>query len=281
MNKEDFIKKCEKFFKDKKIREMFVNQIELFYEIKQKKAISHQYKVGDSVMLNKGHYLHGTRLVPEKYGYVSDLGVVASDFFADKPRQDNKKNFVGEFWVVKEKTTLKDFIHKYCGVTISLRDYTGKTLEPIICPLNEIEQNILKQKEFGNRVIVNIEQNMEARYLPCDSWGVGCTIGFIFRAKTDLAKKLYETNMIDRNYDKKIQKKIFLKWYYDKYLKKGKYDAHDNDRETAIMFGAPQELIEGIIVNREIEKDELALSKIKESFPTKYICGIDGKVIKE
>lgn len=281
MEKQDFIQKCSKFFKDKKIREMFVNQIELFYEIKQSKPITHEYKIGDDVVLNKGHYLHGTRLTPDKYYYVADLGIVSSDFFADKPRKDIKKNFVSEFWVVKEKTALKDFINKYCGVTINLRDYTGKTLEPIICPLNEIGENIKKQREYGNRVIVSIEQNMEARYLPCDSWGVGCTIGFIFRAKTDLAKKLYEINLIDRKYDKKIQKKIFLKWYFDKYLKTGKYDAHDNDRETAVMFGIPQELIEGIIVNREIEQDKSALSKIKESFTDKYICNIDGKVIVE
>ncbi len=174
MDKYNFIQKSNKLFKDKKIKEMFTNQIELFYEIKQSKPITHKYKIGDDVILNKGHYLHGTRLTPDKYSYVSDLGIVSSDFFADKPRKDNKKNFVSEFWVVKEKITLNSFINKYCGVTINLRDYSGKILEPIICPLNEIEQNILKQREYGNRRIINIEQNMEARYLPCDSWGVGC-----------------------------------------------------------------------------------------------------------
>ncbi len=279
MEKQDFIKKCEKFFKDKKIREMFINQIELFYKIKQSKPITHKYKIGDDVVLNKGHYLHGTRLTSEKYNYVYDLGVVAADFFADKPRKDNKKNFVSEFWVIEEKITLKDYINKYCGVTINLRDYSGKILKPIICSLDNIEESIKEQRQYGNRRIVSIEQNMEARYLPCDSWGVGCTLGFIFRAKTDLAKTLFEINLIDRKYDKKIQKKIFLKWYYNKYLKNGKYDANDNDRETGIMFGAPQELIEGIVVNREIEKDKSALAKIKECFPLKYICNIDGKVI--
>ncbi len=279
MNKYDFIKKCDKFFKDKKIRKMFIEQIELFFKIKQSKPITHQYKVGDDVVLNKGHYLHGTRLTPDKYNNVSNLGIISSDFYADEPRKDNKKNFVSEFWVVKEKINLSDFINKYCGVTINVKDYSGKTFEPIICPLNEIDKNIQKLKNLGDRVIVNIEQNMEARYLPCDSWGVGCTIAFIFRVKTDLGKKLFEINLIDRQFDKKIQKKIFIKWYFDKYLKIGKYDSHDNDRETSIMFGAPQELIEGIIVNRTIEKDKTMLTKIKEAFPNKYICNIDGKVI--
>ena len=52
------------------------------------------------------------------------------------------------------------------------------------------------------------------------------------------------------------------------------------DRESAIFFGLPKILIEGVIVGRIYEKDLEKLDYIKSKLPDAYICNVDGKVIK-
>lgn len=52
------------------------------------------------------------------------------------------------------------------------------------------------------------------------------------------------------------------------------------NRESAILFGLPSNLIEGILVGRIYENDKTILKKIKELLPNVYICNIDGKVIE-
>ena len=51
------------------------------------------------------------------------------------------------------------------------------------------------------------------------------------------------------------------------------------DRESAIIFGLPPRLIEGVFVGRELEQDKESLNYIKEKLPDCYICNLDGKVI--
>ena len=51
------------------------------------------------------------------------------------------------------------------------------------------------------------------------------------------------------------------------------------DRESAILFGIPSNLIEGILVGRKHEKDNKILNEIKKLLPNCYICNLDGKVI--
>ena len=53
------------------------------------------------------------------------------------------------------------------------------------------------------------------------------------------------------------------------------------DRESAILFGLPSNLIEGILVGREYEKNINILQEIKKYLPNCYICNLDGLVIME
>lgn len=46
-----------------------------------------------------------------------------------------------------------------------------------------------------------------------------------------------------------------------------------------LIYGIPKCCIEGILVGRDLEKDLVNLSKLKELFPKCYICNLDGKVI--
>jgi len=48
-----------------------------------------------------------------------------------------------------------------------------------------------------------------------------------------------------------------------------------------IIFGIPRNCIEGLFVNRQVEKNKKLLYKIKQLFLDCYICNIDGKVIVE
>lgn len=57
--------------------------------------------------------------------------------------------------------------------------------------------------------------------------------------------------------------------------------AATTDRESAIMFGLPIDLVEGIFVGRKLEQDKEALKYMKEKMPKCYICNLDGKVIVE
>lgn len=68
--------------------------------------------------------------------------------------------------------------------------------------------------------------------------------------------------------------------YYEKFIvdRKDKDDFF-TDRESAILFGVPSNLIEGILVGREYEKDQSKLKEIKQLIPNAYICNLDGKVI--
>lgn len=45
------------------------------------------------------------------------------------------------------------------------------------------------------------------------------------------------------------------------------------------IVGVPSNLIEGILVGREYEKDQSKLKEIKQLIPNAYICNLDGKVI--
>ena len=70
--------------------------------------------------------------------------------------------------------------------------------------------------------------------------------------------------------------------YYEKFIKerKNKNDFF-TDRESAVLFGIPSNLIEGIIVGRIYEKDENILKNIKTILPNSYICNLEGIIIKE
>lgn len=52
-----------------------------------------------------------------------------------------------------------------------------------------------------------------------------------------------------------------------------------HSRASTILFRLPANLIEGILVGREYEKDQSKLNKIKELLPNAYICNLEGKVI--
>ena len=53
------------------------------------------------------------------------------------------------------------------------------------------------------------------------------------------------------------------------------------NRESAILFGIPSNLIEDILVGRKYENNNNILKEIKILLPNCYICNLDGKVIRK
>lgn len=125
-----------------------------------------------------------------------------------------------------------------------------------------------------------MEQTKEARFLPSLVQD-RVQIGIIFNA--DYAIRLLECDILNPEFinDKNV-KEFVNSDYYEKFIKerKNKNDFF-TDRESAVLFGIPSNLIEGIIVGRIYEKDENILKNIKTILPNSYICNFEGIIIKE
>jgi hypothetical protein len=101
--------------------------------------------------------------------------------------------------------------------------------------------------------------------------------------ESDYAKKLAYNDVWNLDFDPETIKPFLDYRYADEFINNDRVnrDASTTDRESAIMFGLPISLIEGVFVGRKIEKDKDALKHIKEKLPDCYICNLDGKVIVE
>lgn len=122
------------------------------------------------------------------------------------------------------------------------------------------------------------ESSMEIRFMPSLAGNTN-QIGFILNFESNLASKLLLNDINSKNYDKKISLE-FLREDLDETFFKNKKNAFLN-RASYIIFGVPKTLIEGILVDRKYEKDDVMLDKLKGYFPNCYICNLDGKVIRK
>ncbi len=269
MNKEKYIELVNQYFKyHKKVKEIFLDQINIYFNAKNNNKI--EYKVGDIVNVTPNTLIHGTRLKINELDKIKTTGLIASEFYKEK--ENKKKPFVIEFFNVNQNLTLKEYIDKYVnGCTVTLHDMKGIPTNTMI-NYKEIFHYI-KNQNFRD---YSIYQNQEQRFLPND-----------FRDKVDIAfiltydknNPVYKYDVFDKNFDKKILKAIFPKWFYKKYLRTRKWDNHETGREKAFIFGIPSRMIEGIIISRKYEQDNKIINNIKEKFPDCYICNLDGKVI--
>lgn len=263
------------YFKHKrKVYELFQEQIDNFYKLQTEyKVEQEKHLVGDDILLDNNTLIHGTRISVNELNEIKENGLIAPEFFG-KYNKNKKKPFVVEFWDIEENISLKDYINKYCGVTIEVKGNDDYILKQIITPISNIENEILELKNYRDYLIY---QNQEQRFLP-NKYLNNATMAFIIRIN-DKNKDLFKNDIFSVQFDKKIIKQIVPKWFYKKYIENRTFDNYETGREKAVLYGIPSNLIEGILVNREIEKDSNKLKKIKEQFPSCYICNIDGKVI--
>lgn len=276
--KEEYIKYAKETFKDKAL-ELVLNQIDLFYtkvEVSKRK-----YALGDDVKLTKGTFLHGIREGFGEFDWIVDNGFISTDFSTISVKGLNKiKNSVG-MWNLKSDTYLKDYINDYSGFTITYKLGRGPGAKRIskLIPYHKFDEETEKLNDEKDVYIWWGDKTKEVTYLP-SLVSNKSQIAFILNTDSDYAKKLLYADVWNTDLDEETLVEFLDSRYYPEFLNaRFEKDASTTDRESAIMFGLPSSLIEGVLVGRNNENDSKAIEYIKSKLPDCYICNVDGKVI--
>ena len=277
--KDKYIEYANKTFKGKAL-ELVLNNIELFYnpdvEINKNK-----YYVGEDVFLKKGTFMHGIREGFGEFDWIVENGFISTDFSESAvPGQNKIKNSVG-VWNIKKDTLLKDYIIDYSGFTIVCKKGRGLELyhESFLIPYHKFDEITEKVNDDPDIYIWWGYKTKEVTYLP-SLVSNKSQIAFILNTDSDYAKELSYADVWNTELEADTLEEFLDYRYYPKFLDlRFNKDASTTDRESAIIFGLPSNLIEGVLVGRKYEFDEKMLSKIKELLPNCYICNLDGKVI--
>ena len=276
MKKEDYIEIATIKIKNEQARKIMLQQINNYYEIKNNyHAKISKYKVGDEVKLTKGTLLHGTYKNLEGLKEIVTNGLISS-WFIDA-RISKYPSSVG-VWNLKQDYDLSDYINFYSGGTIAFRTQDEKLTKVIsYSEISTLMDYVCKNQKYH---MWSLEQTKESRFMPNLS-NDKIQIGIIFTNDKSI-DKLKENDILSTTINDSTVEEFVNKDYYDSFIKERvNKDDFFTDRESAILFGIPSNLIEGILVGRTYEKDKNILSQIKKLLPNSYICNLDGKVIVE
>ena len=277
LSKEKYIDDINNRFEGK-ARELLLEQVELFYNDKHVEKT--KYNIGDDVKLSKGTFIHGVFGELDNFDFTINNGFVATDF-TNQPRANKICNSVG-MWNIQDDISLKDYIILYSGFTITYsigRGPDAKTISKLI-PYHKFDE---VTEEINNCEEVWTywgDKTKEVSFIP-SLVSDKRQIAFILNMKSDYAKSLAKNDVWNTDFDEETLKPFLDSRYIEKFIKNDRVhrDASTTERESAIMFGLPTSLIEGILVGRKIEKDHNAIKYMKEKLPECYICNLDGKVI--
>ena len=274
MNKETYIR-ITKSKLNKLSADIMIKQIEKYDEAKSFKLAKHNYKVGDEVILKKGTLLHGTYKNIEGLKEIVKDGLISS-WFIDG-RLSKYPSSVG-VWNLKKDYQLKEYINFYSGGTVKYFNQLDNNKETEVISFSDISTLMNKVIEKGY-LAWKMEQTKEARFMPSLVQNK-VQVGIIFNGNNDVIKELLKGDILSNGISDEDVKEFVNPDYYEKFIvdRKNKDDFFTN-RESAILFGLPANLIEGILVGREYEKDQSKLNEIKKLLPNAYICNLEGKVI--
>lgn len=239
------------------------------------------YKIGDEVFLKKGTFLHGIFGGLENFDYTLDNGFISVDFTSEL-RANKICNSVG-MWNIQEDILLKDYINKYSGFTITYTIGRGPGSKEIseLIPYHKFDEYTEKINNDNDIWTYWGDKTKEVSFLP-SLVSDKRQIAFILNMESDYAKELAYADVWNTKFDGEILRPFLDSRYYPKFLdERYNRNASTTDRESAIMFGIPATLIEGVFVGRKIENDKESLDYIKSKLPDCYICNLDGKVILE
>lgn len=262
-----------------KAKDLLINHVSLFYddsvEIKKNK-----YSIGEEVNLKKGTFIHGIFGEIENFDFTIENGFIAVDF-TEKARRNKICNSVG-MWNIKEDILLKDYINQYSGFTISYSIGRGpeSKIESKLIPYHKFDEVTEKINNNDDIWMYWGDQTKEVRFIP-SLVSNKRQIAFILNMESEYAKKLAYDDVWNLDFDEETLKPFLDYRYEEKFINEDRINrnASTTDRESAIMFGLPTKLIEGIFVGRKIESNEETLKYIKSKLPDCYICNLDGKVI--
>ena len=269
MNKEFIINNSKKKF-DGELLDIVLKQIDDYFELaKSDYKPQNKYDIGDDVILNENHLLHGIRDKADLLDIFSERGIVSNDYFADEV-SSHAFIYNSGFWSVKNEISLKEFIINYSGMVAKYDDKWEQV------PYKKLDEFVEKMRT-SNAWLWTAESSMEIRFMPSLAKDNN-QVAFILDTSNPLATKLKE-NSIFKNPKLDKYKYSFIHEKAIKDFENGfKLDAFE--RADYIIFGFPKNCIEGVLVGRLVENNQEYLDKIKELFPNCYICNLDGKVIK-
>lgn len=278
----EYIEIINKNMQNEISKEIMIHQIQNFYKIKESLPFpQNNYQIGDKVKLKKGTFLHGTYKNLDGLKAICQNGLISS-WFIDG-RLSKYPSSVG-VWNLKKDYLLKDYINFYSGGTIMYCGVSKKGLsrsnnKTAVIPYNEMP-NILAISSKINCHMWTMEQTKEARFLPSLVQDK-VQIGIIFNMTSKEAKKLLQGDILNpKNINDNAVKEFVNPDYYSHFIKlRKRKDDFFTDRESAILFGVPANLIEGVLVGRKYEKNNKILVEIKDLIHGGYICNLDGKVI--
>lgn len=277
-NKDKYINNAINRFRGN-ARDILLKQIELFYDV-DNQITKNRYNIGDDVKLKKGTFIHGIFGGLENFDFTIENGFISTDFTSEA-RPNKINNSVG-MWNIQDDMMLKEYINQYSGFTISYsigRGPVSKTISKLI-PYHKFDE--ITEKINNNDEIWSYwgEQTKEIRFIP-SLVSDKRQIAFILNMDSDYAKKLAYNDVWNLDFDKETLISFLDYRYVEKFINEDriKRDVVTTDRESAIMFGLPINLVEGVFVGRKIEKDNKALDYIKSKLPDCYVCNLDGKVI--
>lgn len=260
-----------------KSADIMINQIEKYYDVKNYILPKHNYKIGDEVLLKKGTLLHGTYKNFEGLEEIVKDGLISS-WFIDG-RGSKYPSSVG-VWNLKKDYKLNEYINFYSGGTIRYFNQLDSNKETEVISYNDMS-NIMNKIINKGYLAWGIEQTKESRFMPSLVQDK-VQIGIIFNGDNEYTKNLLKGDILNvDNINDEDVKEFVNEKYYDQFIidRKNKDDFF-TDRESAILFGIPANLIEGVLVGREYENNEDILNKIKDILPNVYVVNLDGVVIK-
>ncbi len=264
---------------DGKTKDILLKHLDLFYQ-EDISIPKNQYNIGEDVKLKKGTFIHGIAGGIKEFEYVMIHGLVSTDFTSE-PRPNKICNSVG-VWNIKEDMLLKDYINLYSGftVTYNIGRGPGSQTKSMLIPYHQFD--ILTERINNNPNIWSYsgEQTKEVRFIP-SLVANKRHIAFILNMESEYAKQLAHNDVWNTEFNEEIIKPFLDYRYADKFINEDRINrtAITTDRESAIMFGLPMTLIEGVLVSRKMENNKEVINKIKKELPDCYICNLDGKVI--
>ena len=278
MEKKEYLNRLKRIvgFKRKTIN-LFSEQIDNYNYIKDNfKLPKHTYNVGDKVLLKKGMFLRGecstSKVDNDKLKFISDNGFITPDLLY-KYNKNQKTPLTIPVWNIQKDMSLEEYINLYSGATIK-KILLDRTIETELIPYNKIDNYVNNLTGIWKWTL---EQTKENRFMPSLS-NTNVQFAFIMNTLDDSLKPLLKNDIFDLSFDKKIIKTFIPNFFLRDFIY-SKRDDFTTNRESAILFGIPANLIEGILVGRLYESNTQVLEYIKTLFPDCYICNLDGKVI--
>lgn len=276
MNKEKYIEYAKKTFQGKAL-ELVLNNIELFY--KNEKIEKNKYQVGEEVKLKKGTYMHGIPGLLDNFDWIVENGFISNDF-TEENIHNKIRHSIG-MWVIQKDCLLQEYIKNYSGFTITYTIGRGPGSKEVtkLIPYHKFDEETEKINNDENIWMYWGDQTKEIRFMP-SLVSNKRQIAFILNMESDYAKEMIKKDVWNIELMEEELKDFLDYRYYENFLKERvNRTAQTTDRESAIMFGLPATLIEGVLVGRKLDQDKDSLKHIKEKLPDCYICNIDGKII--